>query len=103
MQKTKVQKQELAPKWINAFFIKDERTRMLQHVANIKHKCMIGLLYSSEPGSGELPGLKMDAIDSGRMLIHIKGAKGKKDRYTILSKTLLTDLHKYYLRHRPEN
>ncbi|MTI29201.1 tyrosine-type recombinase/integrase, partial [Xanthovirga aplysinae] len=37
-----------------------------------------------------------------RMLIHIKDAKGNKDRYTILSHNLLADLRKYYLIYRPK-
>jgi len=33
--------------------------------------------------------LKPEDIDSNRMLIHIKEAKGRKDRYTMLSETAL--------------
>jgi len=69
---------------------------------NIKHKCIIGLLYSSGLRLGELLDLKIEAIDSDRMLIHIKGAKGNKDRYTVLSKKLLQNLRRYYLSYRPK-
>jgi integrase/recombinase XerD len=79
-----------------------EVTRMLGKLNNIKHKCIVSLLYSSGLRLGELLHLKIAAIDSDRMLIHVVGAKGKKDRYTILSKALLTDLRKYFLDYRPK-
>ena len=42
-------------------------------------------------------------IDSNRMLIHVVGAKGNKDRFTLLSKAILLRLRKYYLSYRPVN
>ena len=45
--------------------------------------------------------LKINDIDSDRMLIHIKGAKGKKDRMVILSEAALQLLRKYYLEYKP--
>ena len=49
----------------------------------------------------ELINLKVEDIDSKRMLIKVCGAKGKKDRYTLLSERLLTELREYYLQHHP--
>jgi len=43
----------------------------------------------------ELVNLRVEDIDSGRHLIHIRGAKGKKDRYTVLSDVMLEQLRKY--------
>ena len=37
-----------------------------------------------------------DDIDSERMVIHINGAKGKKDRISLLSDNLLQSLRQYY-------
>ena len=52
-------------------------------------KFTMWLLYSSGLGLGELINLKIGAIDSGRMLICIVGAKGNKERYTFdISKTM---------------
>ncbi len=42
-------------------------------------------------------------IDSERMLIHINGAKGKKDRISLLSDNLLQILRRYYKEYRPKN
>jgi len=46
--------------------------------------------------------LKIEDIDSKRMLIHIKGAKGRKDRYTLLSETTLNVLRQYWKKYKPE-
>ena len=81
---------------------KEEISRMLSKLTNIKHKCLVGLLYSSGLRLGELLNLKISAVDSDRMLIHIVEAKGNKERYTILSEALLADMRKYYLIYRPK-
>jgi len=45
--------------------------------------------------------LKIEDIDSQRKLIHIKSAKGRKDRYTLLSDVALKNLRKYWREYRP--
>ena len=44
--------------------------------------------------------LKVEDIDTERNLIHVKGAKGKKDRYTILSDVALAILKQYFERYK---
>tara|TARA_E500000318_G_C3531308_1_gene200636 strand:- start:6 stop:446 length:441 start_codon:yes stop_codon:yes gene_type:complete len=44
----------------------------------------------------ELPNLKIDDIDSKRMLVRIKQAKGNKDRLSLLSHNALLNLRSYY-------
>ncbi len=51
---------------------------------------------------GEVVRLKTEDIDSERKLIHIKGAKGRKDRYTLLSEKALEILKQYWRKYRPE-
>lgn len=80
---------------------KEETKQLIKVTENIKHKCIIGLLYSSGLRRSELLNLKIHDIDSKRMLIKINDAKGNKDRYTLLSKTILKDLRKYYVTHKP--
>ena len=46
--------------------------------------------------------LKVTDIDSQRMTIRIEQGKGAKDRYTLLSPRLLTELRRYWLANRPE-
>lgn len=47
--------------------------------------------------------LKINDIDSKRMLIHISQGKGRKDRYTLLSEVALETLREYVKKYRPTN
>ncbi|PWJ35048.1 tyrosine-type recombinase/integrase [Sediminitomix flava] len=75
---------------------KDEINQMLACSGNLKNRCIIGLLYSAGLRRSELLQLKLQDIDSKRMLIRVEGSKGEKDRYTLLSEKLLIDLRRYY-------
>ncbi|MFV1451177.1 site-specific tyrosine recombinase/integron integrase [Maribacter sp. HS] len=75
---------------------------IIANTNNLKHKCIVSLLYSSGIRRNELVNLKISDIDSKRMLIRIEAAKGNKDRYTLLSHSLLKDLRKYYQQYKPE-
>ena len=46
--------------------------------------------------------IKFEDIDLKQGLIHIKGSKGRKDRYTIFAKSVLVVLRKYCDQYRPE-
>jgi len=50
----------------------------------------------------EIVNLKVANIDSGRMLVHIEAAKGKRDRYVTLPASILDDLRNYYRTYRPK-
>ena len=58
---------------------------MIEATKNLKHRCMLSLLYSVGLRRGELLGLKVTDIDSQRMLIKIKQGKGGKDRVMLLA------------------
>ena len=81
---------------------KEKVKRILDVTTNIKHKAILMLMYSGGLRVGEIVRLKLENIDHERSLIHIKGSKGRKDRYTILSKSVLVVLRKYYNQYRPE-
>ena len=80
---------------------KEEVLAMIACTHNSKHRCIISLLYSAGLRRSELLHLKITDIDSKRMLIRVSNAKGNKDRYTLLSKTLLSDLRIYYKEWKP--
>lgn len=81
----------------------EEILRIMEHTNNIKHRCMVGLLYSSGLRRGELLNLTVADIDSKRMVVRVRQAKGNKDRLSVLSANLLKDLKTYYKKYRPIN
>jgi integrase/recombinase XerD len=81
---------------------KEEVAKILDSVDNLKHRALLMLVYSAGLRVGEVVRLKPEDIDSKRMLIYIKGAKGRKDRYTLLSEKTLDTLRAYWRKYKPE-
>lgn len=81
---------------------KDEVLSLIRNTNNIKHKCVVSFLYSAGLRRSEVLNLEPADIDSRRMVVRVRAAKGNKDRYSILSEKLLQDLRKYYKQWRPE-
>ncbi len=81
---------------------KGEVRNLISATKNLKHKCILSLLYSAGLRRSELLNLKISDIDSQRMLIKVRDAKGNKDRYTLLADSTLKDLRKYYISYKPE-
>ena len=79
-----------------------EVQRILNSVTNLKHMCILMTPYSGGLRRSELINLKITDIDSERMLIRIRNSKGNKDRYTLLSNSLLLLLRNYYRIHKPK-
>jgi site-specific recombinase XerD len=80
---------------------KAEVKRIINSCNNLKHRCILSLIYSAGLRRSELINLKIIDINSDRGLICIKAAKGKKDRYSLLSIALLEELRIYYKQYRP--
>lgn len=81
----------------------EEVQKIIQLTKNLKHKCILMSIYSGGLRRGELINLKVEDVDSKMMLIKVCGTKGKKDRYTLLSEKLLTELRAYYIKYRPRH
>jgi site-specific recombinase XerD len=79
----------------------DEVARMISLTHNLKHRALLALAYSSGLRREETRTLKASDIDSAGMRIHVAKGKGKKDRYTLLSKKALEQLRMYYKIERP--
>ncbi|MFW6327464.1 MAG: site-specific tyrosine recombinase/integron integrase [Bacteroidota bacterium] len=82
-------------------FSKEELSKLFRTVKNLKHKVVLSLIYSAGLRVGELINMRVKDIDSRRMMIYIKYAKGKKDRYVPLSKKMLELLREYYKAYKP--
>ena len=81
---------------------KSEVKQILDSCNNLKHYCILLLIYSAGLRRGELLNLKITDIDSKRMMIKINAGKGGKDRMTLLSENLLELLREYFKRYRPK-
>ena len=69
---------------------------------NLKHRAMLTLVYALGLRSGELIHLKIADIDGERKVVHLKGAKGNKDRVLPLPDTLRDLLREYYQKYQPQ-
>jgi len=74
---------------------KNEVIKILNSLKNKKHRALLFLTYSAGLRVSEVVNLKLKDIDSERMLVHIRKAKGSKDRYSLLSKLALKELRNY--------
>lgn len=92
-------RKESLPKVIS----KEGILKMIDSCHNIKHKCIIELLYSGGLRRSEVLNLRLADIDSDRMTITVVEGKGKKDRITLLSEKMLIDLRKYFIEYRPKH
>jgi site-specific recombinase XerD len=81
---------------------KQEVTSILAATDNLKHRCMLQLLYAGGLRIGEVINLKLTDVQSSRNLLLIRGGKGKKDRTTLLSQKLLEGLRAYYRVYKPK-
>lgn len=77
-----------------------EVERLLLAAPKVLHRCLLMTAYATGLRVSELVRLKVNAIDSERMMVRVEQGKGKKDRYTILSPRLLTELRSYWKEHR---
>jgi integrase/recombinase XerD len=80
----------------------DEIQRLLNAITNVRHKAAVMLLYSSGLRLSECTSLRIIDIESKRMMIRVQQGKGRKDRYTVLSKRTLEYLRYYYKCYRPQ-
>ncbi len=63
---------------------------------------MLKLSYGMGLQVSEVVNLKITDIDSKQMLVLLERAKGKKDRYVNLPKSILTQLRVYFLEYKPK-
>ena len=80
----------------------EEITVIINSIDNIKHKCMISLIYSAGLRRSELINMKIKDINSQRMQIAVINSKNKKDRMVPLSEFILKMLRVYYKEFRPK-
>ena len=82
---------------------REEVARLIDAALTPYHHTLLMTLYATGVRRAELTHLKISDIDSKRMVIHIQGGKGRKDRDVMLSPKLLEVLREHWrgLRHKP--
>jgi integrase/recombinase XerD len=86
------QKEQKLPDILND----EEVLNIFRAVGNLKHRTMLMLTYASGLRVSEIVKLQVEDIDSRRRLIHVRGAKGKKDRYTVFPESIIGLLNQYW-------
>ncbi len=72
---------------------RSEIQKIIGAIQNPKHKLMISLAYAAGLRVSEVVSLKIEDIDTEELTVHIKKAKGKKDRISILPKKLVISIN----------
>ncbi len=80
----------------------EEVKSIIENIDNVKHKTIISLIYSCGLRISECVNVKINDIDSKRMLIKVVQSKGNKDRFVPLSNKMLLLLREYYKEYKPK-
>jgi integrase/recombinase XerD len=91
-----------APRRLPTILTQKEAVRLIDAASNLFHRAMLMTVYSTGMRRAEMCQLKVEDIDSDRMLIHIRQGKGRRDRDVPLSPKLLETLRQYWLWMKPK-
>jgi integrase/recombinase XerD len=91
----------LKEKRLPAVLSRQEVIEIFNGLNNLKHKTMLMLIYASGLRRSELLNLRIGDVDLDRGSVFIRGAKGRKDRLSVLSDTLVPYLKEYLKRYCP--
>ena len=82
----------------------EQVSQLINAASTLFYRVLLMTLYATGLRRAELAHLKVNDIDKERMVIHVKGGKGRKDRDVMLSPKLLQELECYLggLRRRPD-
>jgi integrase/recombinase XerD len=78
-----------------------EVAALLQSLKNLKHRTILTTICATGLRVSGVTHLKVADIDSTRMIVQVRQGKGRKDRFVMLSPTLLTLLREYWKAYRP--
>jgi site-specific recombinase XerD len=90
------------PRKVPVILSPDEVARFLEAAPGLKYKAAFSVAYGAGLRVSEVASLKVSDIDSKRMMLRIEQGKGHKDRYAMLSPTLLELLRDWYRVARPQ-
>jgi len=93
------QKRPRQDKRLPVVLSKTEIKNLLETERNLKHRLLLMIVYSSGLRVSEVVSLRKQDIDINRKSVNIVCGKGRKDRYTITSDTVIKTLGDYYMRY----
>jgi integrase/recombinase XerD len=79
-----------------------EMKALFEKTTNPKHRLLLKLAYSSGLRRGELLALRPGDFDWKNMQLLVRQGKGKKDRFTVLARSLKPDFDQYVKTHSPQ-
>src|SRR5271167_1778491 len=85
-----------APRRLPTILTREEVIRLIDAASNLFHRALLMTAYSTGMRRAEVCNLKVEDIDSDRMVIHIRQGKGRRDRDVPLSPKLLETLREYW-------
>ncbi len=91
-----------APKRLPVVLSRAEVARFFEACGNLKHRAVFGVIYGAGLRNREVRMLEIRDLDPDRGLIHVRQGKGNRDRYSLLSPSLLRTLRCYWRAYRPE-
>jgi len=89
------------PKKLPVVLSQAEVIRLLDAVRSLKQRAILMTAYATGLRLAEVTHLQVSDIDSQRLMIRVRQGKGQKDRYVMLSPTLLEVLRLYWRAERP--
>jgi site-specific recombinase XerD len=89
------------PRTLPVVLSTDEVARLFAAIGNLKHRAILITTYAAGLRVSEVAQLRVEDIDSKRMVIRVRQGKGQKDRYVMLSPRLLEILRTYWKAVRP--
>jgi integrase/recombinase XerD len=90
-----------AAKRLPQILSREEVARVLEGTPNLKHRALLMTTYAAGLRVSEVVRVRVSDVDSQRMLLRVEQGKGMKDRYTLLSPRLLTEVRRYDRVYRP--
>jgi len=80
---------------------REEVKRLIAAPHNLKHRALLAMTYGSGLRVSEVVRVRIADLDRGRMMLRVEQGKGRKDRYTVLSRQALTLLGDLWHRDHP--
>jgi integrase/recombinase XerD len=89
------------PRTLPSVLAPEEVVRLFEAARPGRERLMLQVAYACGLRISELIHLQVADVDSPRMVVHVRQAKGRKDRLVPLSQRLLEQLRAYWRLHRP--